>query len=258
MSKNWFLGSTGVADAAVRVFCLPYAGGGAAVYRDWLGALGPGVEVLPVQLPGRGWRLREAPLGDLNALADAVSEPIAALADRPVAVFGHSMGAWLGAEVVRRLESIGVFPVVLFASGRQAPSLGCTQPPMFGLDDERFVAEVQRRYGGIPGEILAEPDVLRLLLPALRADIAALEGYRPRGGARLSTPIVALVGEDDPVVPVRHMEAWEAETRSSFSLTTYPGGHFYFQPDPGPLLDGLRTRLQEAALANGQRARTGP
>ena len=248
MTKHWFPGSAGRADAAARVFCLPYAGGSAAVYRDWVGALGTQLEVVPVQLPGRGWRLRERPLADLPVLAEAATAAIVALADRPIAVFGHSMGAWLGLEVVRRLEARAIQPMALFASGRQAPSLGCTQPPMGELDDQQFVAEVQRRYGGIPAEILAEPDVLALLLPALRADIAALERYRPPVGAPIAAPIVALTGEHDRVVAVADVAAWAGETRGDFTLHTFAGGHFYFQPEPGPLLGELSRWLRDRLL----------
>src|SRR5690606_33281021 len=115
--------------------------------------------------PGRGWRLREAPVRQMDALATQVAEAIAPLAeDVPIALFGHSMGAWLGLEVVRRLEASGHRPVRYFASGRQAPGLGCTQPRMSHLSDGDFVGEVQSRYGGIPAEILGEPELLALLL----------------------------------------------------------------------------------------------
>lgn len=204
-----------------------------------------------MQLAGRGWRLRERPLSDLNVLADHAARAIADVAaDVPFAVFGHSMGAWLGLEVVRRLESMGLAPVCFFASGRQAPAMGCTQPAMSHLSDAAFVDEVQRRYGGIPPEILGEPDLLELLLPALRADIALLEHYSHRPAAPIRTPIHALVGDSDSVVAIDEVAPWGSETSGAFELSTMPGGHFYFQPDPAGLLDVIRARLNAAgALA---------
>src|SRR5690606_21665412 len=139
MSTRWFLVPEHLPTAGRRLICLPYAGGSAAVYRPWSSHLTPDVELHCVQLPGRGWRLREAPLRDLRALAGQVAEAIAALDDLPFAIFGHSMGSWLGLEVVRRLEELGRPPVRFFASGRQAPGLGCTQPPLAHLSDEEFV-----------------------------------------------------------------------------------------------------------------------
>lgn len=239
MSINWFLANARQAAPRAQLFCLPYAGASAAVYRTWGALLGPAVEVLSTQLPGRGWRLREAPARDLHALADQVAEAITARADRPFAVFGHSMGAWLGLEVVRRLESAERNPLLFFASGRQAPSHGCTQPPMAHLDDEAFVGEVQTRYGGIPPELLAERELLALLLPALRADIELLENHEHRIRP-IRTPIHAVVGDADPVVSREEMSAWSQETAAGFRLTELSGGHFYFQDDPGPLLALVR------------------
>jgi surfactin synthase thioesterase subunit len=165
------------------------------------------------------------------------------MADVPFAVFGHSMGSWLGLEVVRRLEAAGCSPVRFFASGRQAPGLGCTQPLLSHLSDAEFVEEVQLRYGGIPKEILDEEELLALLLPALRADIALLESYVRRPSNPISTPIHAIVGDSDRVVAVDELAPWAEEAAGDFEVTTLTGGHFYFQPDPGPLLRLLRHRL---------------
>jgi medium-chain acyl-[acyl-carrier-protein] hydrolase len=251
MSTNWFLAPVRAQATAIRLFCLPYAGGSAAVYRGWSEPLSPLVSVHSVQLAGRGWRLREAPLADLETLADEVAGAIEATEAGPFAVFGHSMGAWLGLEVVRRLEAVGRPPLHFFASGRQAPSLGCTQPPLSHLSDDAFVTEVQARYGGIPAEIVQEPELLALLLPALRADIALLETYERPELAPIRTPIHALVGDRDSVVSVDEVLPWQSETAGGFELTTVPGGHFYFQPDPTPLLRVLEDQL--AAFLPGAR-----
>lgn len=242
MSVNWFLANGRQAAPRAQLFCLPYAGASAAVYRNWGNAIGADVEVLSVQLPGRGWRLREAPARDLKGLAAEVADAIAARADRPFAVFGHSMGAWLGLEVVRRLEASGRIPLRFFASGRQAPSHGCTQPPMAHLDDEAFVGEVQMRYGGIPPEVLGERELLALLLPALRADIELLEKHE-HDARPIRTPIHALVGNADPVVSRQEMEAWAQESAAGFLLTELAGGHFYFQDDAAPLLAVVREQM---------------
>lgn len=244
MSIQWFLKAAPHVEPRSRLFCLPYAGGSAAIYRGWRDLLPADIEVLPVQLAGRGWRMRETPVSDVHRLAGEIASAMQPLLDRPFAVFGHSMGSWLGLEVLRRLEEWGHRAECFFASGRQAPSLGSTQGPMTHLDDDGFVGEVQLRYGGIPAEILSEPDVLALLLPALRADIAALEHYRYAPGPRLHSPIVALVGNRDHLVPATHLAPWALETSGPFSVHTLAGGHFYFQPDPRELLRVVRRTLR--------------
>jgi surfactin synthase thioesterase subunit len=250
MSTSWFMIPEQLAASATRLVCLPYAGGSAAVYRSWAPRLAPDIELVSVQLPGRGWRLREPVRRDLRVMAEEVAEAIAALDDRPLALFGHSMGAWLGLEVVRRLEDLGREPTQFFASGRQAPSLGCTQPPLSHLTDEGFIAEVQSRYGGIPAEILAERELLKLLLPSLRADIEALERYEYRPDLPVRTPIHAIVGDSDETVAVREMSPWAIETTGGFELTTLRGGHFHFQPDPQALLSVVR-RAVRRTVRNG-------
>ena len=244
---EWFLTPAPRMAAAGRLFCLPYAGGGAAIYRDWGRELSEALELRAVQLPGRGWRLNEPPSTDLTALASDIAGAIEPLADRPFALFGHSMGAWLALLVARHLEQRGLEPMALLVSGRQAPSLGCTQPPLSHLDDEAFVAEVQLRYGGIPSEILADRDILMLLLPSLRADIRALEHYLHESGPRVHCPIVALGGEDDPLVPVDHLAPWATETVGPFQVETFPGDHFYFRDDPLPLLRSIERHLARSA-----------
>lgn len=249
MRTEWFLSLCESPDALVRLFAFPYAGGSAAVYREWGRRLPRWIEARAVQLPGRGWRLGEPPVADLGELAELAARAILPLAERPIALFGHSMGAWLTLEVARRLEAAGVVPLCLFASGRQAPSLGAQHPPMSHLGDAAFVREIQLRYGGIPQEILSSPDVLELLLPALRADMAALETYGYRGGEPIESPIVVLGGECDPVVPVEQLAPWALETRGGCEIRTFAGGHFYFQDRPAELLGTLETRIERAMFA---------
>lgn len=231
----------------MHLVCLPYAGAAAAAYRSWGAGLPEEIEVFAAQLPGRGWRLREPLLPDLGGMADEVVAAVLAEVPEPLAVFGHSMGAWLGLEVVRRLESRGIRPRGLFVSGRQGPKIGVVHPPLANLEEAAFVGEVQRRYGGIPEEILAEPDLLELLLPAVRADIGALESYRYQPSPKLSCMLTALGGTSDSQVPVDHLRPWGSETSGPFEVVTFPGGHFYFQDDPAPLLQTITAKLVRAS-----------
>src|SRR6185295_7994053 len=94
--------------------------------------------------------------------------------------FGHSMGAVLASEVARELARRGApLPRYLMVSAWRSPHIADPQSPLRNLSDAEFVEEIMRRYGGIPPEILREKDILALLLPALRADIAALETHQP-------------------------------------------------------------------------------
>lgn len=245
MGDGWFYRPREVVDAAVRLVCLPFAGAAAAAYREWA-RLPDWIEVVSVQLPARGWRIQEPPLIGIRTMATRIAEEIRTLGDRPLALFGHSMGAWLSLEVTRKLVRDGIEPLRLFVSGRQAPSLGNFDPPFAHLSDSEFVREIQHRYGGIPSEILRNPDVLQLLLPALRADVRSLELYEHRSNQAVPLPIVAYGGDSDPIVSPEDLTPWSEETSVSFDTVVFSGGHFYFQDDPSPLMDDLARRLEEA------------
>ena len=75
--------------------------------------------------------------------------------------------------------------------------------------------------------MLAEPELLALLLPTLRADITALETHSWVPGAMLECPITAFGGATDGTAPPAHLEAWRAMTSGRFQRREFAGGHFY-------------------------------
>jgi medium-chain acyl-[acyl-carrier-protein] hydrolase len=161
-------------------------------------------------------------------LVEAITDAIAQLPDVPFAFFGHSMGAVLANEVARRLMVLSLpLPHHLIVSGRRPPQVADPGPPIGDLPDAAFVAEIDRRYGGIPHEILANPDVLALLLPSLRADMIALETFQPGPRPPLPIPISAFGGDSDPTTPLADIEAWKTETQATFATRVFPGSHFY-------------------------------
>ena len=221
----------------VRLFCFPYAGVGASVFHQWSAGLPIEIDVCAVQLPGRTVRLSEQPVASIPVLVDGISTAIAPYSDIPFVFFGHSMGATLAAEVTRELARRGApLPHCLIVSARRPPHMADPLSPLRNLSDKEFVEEIMRRYGGIPPEILREKDVLALLLPALRADVAALETFRPVRPTPLSCPIVAFGGSSDGLTPMAHLEAWRAETTSNFEICVFPGGHFYLDSERAAVL----------------------
>ncbi len=211
--------------AEARLFCLPFAGAGASAFREWPSAFGSRVEVVPVHLPGRERRMREPLAIDPARIAEAVAEA----ADRPYAIFGHSMGARLGFEVVRELRRTGgPLPVRLYPSGINPPHLP-TAGPFAGLsklDDEALLAGVVAG-GGIPEAVVAVPELLSFFLPVLRADLTWVDDYTFTEGPPLPVPVVAFAGETDPVAPPSRMDGWHRHTAAGFTLHTLPGGHFF-------------------------------
>jgi medium-chain acyl-[acyl-carrier-protein] hydrolase len=236
--------------ARLRLLCLPYAGGGTQVFRGWEPSLPSEVEVLAVRLPGRENRLREAPYVDLHALADALLAGIPEILDRPYAIVGHSMGALLGFELVRRLRQAGArLPVHLIASGYRAPHQPYPLPAIRGLPRDAFLEGV-RRYNGIPASALESPELLDLMMPALRADFSVCETYRYSEGPPLACPISAYGGLADPDVQRGDLEAWGLHTTSGHVVRMFPGDHFFLQSCRDQFLEAL-TRDVWAHVAAG-------
>ncbi|GLW02308.1 alpha/beta fold hydrolase [Streptomyces lavendulae] len=213
-------------ESPIRLVCLPHAGGSASFYFPMSQALAPGLDVVSVQYPGRQDRRHEPGITDIGAYADALTSALLPWADKPLAFFGHSMGAVLAFEVTRRLErDHGVDPVRVFASGRRSPS-SFRHETVHLRDDDGIVAEM-RELSGTDAAILGDEEILRMVLPAIRSDYTAIENYRAAAGETIGAPITVLTGESDPRTSGEEAEAWEAHTRGEFAIHRFSGGHFF-------------------------------
>jgi surfactin synthase thioesterase subunit len=235
-------------DARVRMVCFPHAGGSAAFYRPWHRGLPPRVELHAVQYPGRAERRMAPPVDDVQTMAGYIVDDLASLLDRPLALFGHSMGAFIAYEAARLLHERGTPPVHLFVSGQVAPWTSVdaysgtvqlhirSDVGIADADDEELVRHLQR-LGGTETELLADPELREIFLPYIRNDFRMLHSYRPTVGPPLTTPITALTGADDPVATHAQADQWRNLTSSRFALEVFPGGHFFLQPGQTAVLD---------------------
>ena len=230
-------------SARLRLFCLPYAGGSASVFRSWSDRLPSDVELCPVQLPGRESRLSEPRYERIAPLTLTLARALADELDRPVALFGHSLGALLAYELARRLQSSGASPALLCVSGHRAPNLPNCHPIVHDLPDAEFENEL-RRLNGTPEPVLADPELRELMLPLLRSDFALAETYEHEPGEILSCPIVAFGGEADPMVDEGEVVAWGACTRGRFRHRMLPGRHFFVNSASDLLVAELAEELR--------------
>jgi surfactin synthase thioesterase subunit len=230
------------ATATARLVCLPHAGGSASYFLPVAAALSPQVDVVAVQYPGRQDRRSEKPVTDLHDLGAQVHQILRSQDDLPVTFFGHSMGASLAFEVIRRFEAEGRGPVRLFASGRRAPSI-YREESVHQLGDAGLLAEI-RRLNGTSSLVLNDDELMRAALPALRADYQAAELYRGEPGATIDAPITALTGDADPKTTLADAQAWERHTTSAFDLEVFPGGHFFLSDQTAAVIRVLDQHLR--------------
>ncbi|MGW4892439.1 thioesterase II family protein [Kitasatospora sp. NPDC004240] len=234
-------------EAPVKLVCLPHAGASASVYRPWSAAAGPDVEVLALQYPGRQDRYQEAPAQSIAELADRAAPAVrAAVGDGRYALFGHSMGALLAFELTRRLEHTGRAPELLAVSGRRAPST-VREAEYAHLVDDRALTARLRELSGTDPRLLADEEALRMILPAVRADLTAVDRYDAGPRAVVATPVLALTGDADPWVTPAEAAAWHRHTLNLFDLRVYSGGHFYLDGRQDELLALLDGRLTPVA-----------
>lgn len=231
--------------ARLRLFCFPYAGGSAVIFRKWQDAFpsSTGVEVCPVQLPGRGSRMHEPPFLELLPLVEAIADAVHPHFDRPFAFFGHSMGAIIAFEVARLLRrKYQMEPTRLIVSGRRAPHMPSDEPPTYNLPDAELVEEL-RRLNGTPGEVLENPELMQIMLRLIRADFTVVQTYTYKDEPPLRCPFTVFGGLEDEDAEGDNLTGWCEQTNGVCSVNIFEGGHFFINTSEAQLLHALKQEL---------------
>ena len=241
--QRWIVRWRRVEAPRLRLYCFPYAGGGATVYRDWAAGLPADVEVCAVQPPGRENRTNEPLATRLDHLLPALVELLGG-ERRPYATFGHSLGAMVSYEAVRQVRRRGrALPTHVFVSGRPAPQTPPWYSPIHELPDDEFCRRVVE-LNGTDAQVLSHPQLAEHFIPILRADFAISERHRHVADEPLPVPLTAFCGTHDPTVAPAAMAGWAEHTRGGFALRVLPGDHFFLRTARDELLTDLRHHLR--------------
>ncbi len=232
----------------MKLFCLPYAGGGVATFRLMRGKLS-GVEVIPMCLPGRDQLFDQPPVDELGALVQLLAKRYIENVAEPYAIYGHSMGSLIGFELIRYVQRIGLrLPCHFLVGARGAPELSGEYERLSGLNDERFIAKIML-FGGFQEAIYENEALMNFIMPMLRNDFRMLDAYQYLHGAPLPVPITSFHGAQDATVRQEWVKAWEFETSAKYQHVTIPGGHFFVTDPHSPLFRHINE------LLNGQGVR---
>ncbi len=228
----------------VTLLCLPFAGGGASVYNQWVIKMKNAVTVCPIQLPGREERITETPYIDMTVLLDDLEDAFKNTVKGPYTLWGHSMGGKIAYELEKRLEENGYTAQCLFISGSRIPSI--PEPkPIYHLPDEIFKKELGR-FQGTPKEILENQELLDFFLPMLRADFTMDETYYTKEVVSLKCPIIAFGGTEDKEANEKAIKAWNQYTIGEFQYQMFQGDHFYIKDHEERIINKIISICREA------------
>jgi medium-chain acyl-[acyl-carrier-protein] hydrolase len=240
--------------ARLRLFCFPFAGGGASIFHSWSRALPEGIELCAIQPPGRESRIAEEPVSRLDALVATLVEETRELRRMPFVFFGHSIGALVAFEMTRALRRIGEpLPLHLFVSAAVPPP-SHEEEPLSALADDTLIERL-RELEGTPAPIIDNSELMKLFLPALRADLALRDGYEKREEPPLPIPITAFGGDRDAGVSVAELASWRDETTATFDLKIMSGGHFFIKEARREFLAAFSQQLDSLRLGETSPAR---
>jgi len=242
-SEKWLVRPKPNPDARLRLFCLPFAGGTAMVFRTWPDDLPLDIELCAVQLPGRETRLQEPPFSRMTDLVPVLDRALRPFLDRPFVLFGHSMGGLISFELIRHWRRKGdALPLHLFVSGRRSPDSPCRFPDMHDLPRGELIKKI-RDYGGTPEAVLEEEELMDLIIPIIRADFSILETYKYYEEKPLDLPITVYAGTEDIRTTPDELEAWRRHTTASVAVRNFSGDHFFLQSVRDVVLQALSEDL---------------
>jgi medium-chain acyl-[acyl-carrier-protein] hydrolase len=232
-------------QAKLSLICFPYAGGGANIFATWKGVLPPSIEILAVNPPGRGARMMEPALCDMDTLVAQLKSELKPFLNKPYVFFGHSLGSVVAFEMARALRAENTtLPKHLFAAGRRAPHVENDGPPIYHLPDDAFKEEIRKKKG-TPEEILNNDELMSLVLPMLKADFQIADTHQYTEGEPFDFPLTYYWGNTDKPANQNNDDAWGNHTAAEYRQREFQGGHFFIHSVKDQMLESLKSDLDE-------------
>lgn len=212
---------------SLNIFFLPYAGANKYSYREFQKNAPYFIRVISLEHPGRGSRINQPLLSDINMLVDDLFNQVVTHLDTDYAIYGHSMGGLTGFLLTHKLIRHGLRPPLhLFITGTCGPSATCRQEKnRHDLSQDDFVQAI-KNIGRLSSQVLDDACALAYFEPILRGDFKACERYVNIQQVPLDVPITVITGIDDDIAQ-EDILLWQLETTHTVDFRTMPGGHFF-------------------------------
>lgn len=231
----------------LRLFYFPFAGGSAQSYQYWLDSFNPDIELVFVQLKGRGSRICELPHQSMQDLVEELVGHSAYLTEYPYIVFGHSMGALISYALCCQLKQLCLpLPLHLFASACRAPHLPYEHQSLYALPQDEFIQALEQ-LKGTPTEVLHNKELMELFEPMLRADFKIAETYKAEL-IEMPFSFSVFYGDRDHSVQRHQLQAWSELTDKSCVMTSFPGEHFFIRDNAHPLADSMQSVITQLMI----------
>ncbi|WP_164931613.1 thioesterase II family protein [Longirhabdus pacifica] len=239
--EEWFFHYDNQGESSVRLFCFHYAGGSSNTYRSWnRGELSPSVELISMELPGRGRRFNEPLLSTMEEVTSSALKAILPYRDKPMVFFGHSMGALMAFELARALEKENIKLAHLITSCFYAPQLPRKDKQITALPDEQFLREVQK-LNGVPDLLMENKELMDLYTPIMKSDFKIIENYTYTDGEKLHCPITAITGKKDKAITYEKIVPWKEQSHLATDYQLFEGDHFYLNKERAELLSLIQS-----------------
>jgi len=246
--SKWLPYRRDIPGAKLHLFCFPFGGGGASIFSSWQNGMPAGVEVCPIQPPGRETRLSEPPVTRMPQMISLLGDALTPYFDRPFAFYGHSIGALTAFELARLLRRQGLrSPEWLFASGHPSPDLPRRRPRVSHLERPEFI-EAMREYFEVASALLDNEGMMNFVFPALRADYELVETYAYQQEPPLDIPFTLFGGSYDPEATEDELLAWKRHTTGPFNVKILKGNHMFINTARETLISELANGLARLPL----------
>ena len=242
-SKNkWFVKYRNEHSTALRLICLPYAGGSISTYANWINEVPERVEIIAVLPPGRGVRFIEPPFDSMHTLVDSLFSALTPMLTEPYVIFGHSLGSWVGYELLKKIQASNLpLPHYFFASGARSPHLVKKKENIHALPDEQF-KEKLKKLNGTPPSIIENHELMEFLMPVLRADFKIANDYCAAFD-EVACPVTVIGGNNDAEISIEELHAWGALFAEPIEVEVVEGNHFFVDNNVQQTLSIVNSKL---------------